>query len=98
MKSTKLAALSILAASLGMGATPQTLPYHQSQNQSQKSQQQKHNDGLDKQIVTVRRGAVTPLNPAGINGIEFDYGTPPKQYGQWLQSTRRQKWTKSKRK
>lgn len=25
-------------------------------------------------------------------------GTPPKQYGQWLQSTGRQKWNKKKKK
>lgn len=30
----------------------------------------------------------------GINHIQWNAGTPPKQYGQWLQSNRRQKWNK----
>lgn len=39
--------------------------------------------------------------PDGVGGIQnsfWDFGTSPKEYGQFLQSTGRQKWTKSKTK
>jgi hypothetical protein len=93
MKKQTLAALAILGATMGMGAVPQTLPT----NQAQGPQSQKHNDGLDKEVTTVRRGPVTPLNPAGLVGndyFELKQNMSPKEYGQWLQSKGKQKWTK----
>jgi hypothetical protein len=38
--------------------------------------------------------------PDGIGGIRIpyiDHGTSPKEYGQWLQGTGKQKWIKSKK-
>jgi len=48
--------------------------------------------------IPYRRGNDTPPNPSGI--VERSYlgnGNDPKEYGQWLQSTGRQKWVKAKR-
>ncbi len=88
--------MAALAAMVGMVATPQNVP--QSQNQ-QNQNQQKHNDGVERQATTVRKGPVTPLNPSGLMGEYFVFKPTrsPKEYGQWLQSTGRQKWVKSKR-
>jgi len=91
MKSKALAALAILGATMGMGAVPQELPMAQ---QQVPVKSQKHNDGLERESIVVRRGPVTPLNPAGINTMLLNPGRSPKEYGQWLQSTGRQKWNK----
>ena len=89
MKKQALAALAILGATMGMGAVPQTVPTNQGQNQ-------RHNEGVDKQIMPLRRGPVTALNPSGLVGEHYiaPANRTPKQYGQWLQSTGRQKWIK----
>ena len=90
MKKQALAALAILGATMGMGAVPQTVPTNQAQNQ-------RHNEGVDKQIAPLRRGPVTALNPSGLIGEDYHFAPAnrtPKQYGQWLQSTGRQKWVK----
>ncbi len=94
MKKQALAALAILGATMGMGATPQNMPTNQTQNQ------QRHNDGVEKQLTTVRKGPVTALNPSGLMGEMLPWfpSRSPKEYGQWLQATGRQKWVKSKRK
>ena len=87
MKSKTLAAIAI--ASAGMASVPQNVPTNQTQNQ-------RHNEAVEKTPVTVRQGKVTPLNPAGLMGNEHIelYHRSPKEYGQWLQATGRQKWVK----
>jgi hypothetical protein len=98
MKKNALAALAIIGATMGMGAVPQNVPTANQQAPSQ-GQNQKHNEGVDRQITTVRRGPVTPLNPAGIGDISWgNPGRSPKEYGMYLQQTGRQKWVKKKRK
>lgn len=90
MKKQALAALAILGATMGMGATPQVVP-HQNQNQ------QRTNEAVEKTPTTVRQGRATALNPTGGMIEWLREGRSPKEYGQWLQQTRRQKWVKSKR-
>jgi len=34
------------------------------------------------------------IHTAGISSMPFNYGVPPKQWGQYLQRTGRQKWSK----
>lgn len=97
MKKQKLAAIAMALATMGMGAIPQTLP----SNQVQSPKSQNHNEGVDKQLMPLRRGPVTPLNPSGLTGDDYSYiGTnlSPKEYGQMLQAAGKQKWNKSKRK
>jgi hypothetical protein len=79
MKKKALAAVAILGATMGMGAFPQELPTTQQQSQSKS---QRHNEATDKQLSPVRRGPVTPLNPAGINFTQINPGRSPKEYGQ----------------
>ena len=87
--------LGIMLATLGMGATGSMAPAQQN-NQNQRH----HNEAIDRQLIPVRRGPVTPLNPSGVGGMTYvgNIGNAPKAYGQWLQSTGRQKWVKAKRK
>ncbi len=92
MKKQSLAALAIISATMGMGAVPQTLPTEQTQ------QTQKHNEGVEKTPVTVRQGKPTALNPTGGMTEFLAVGRSPKEYGQWLQHNRRQKWNKGGRK
>jgi hypothetical protein len=91
MKSKSLAALAILGATMGMGAVPQTVP-------TQQAQQQRHNEAVEKTPTTVRQGMPTAINPTGGYTEYSKVGRTPKEYGQWLQSTRRQKWDKGGRK
>ena len=43
--------------------------------------------------------AVATLNPAGLSMYGYnDYGRTPKEYGQYLQANKKQKWVKSKKK
>jgi len=82
-----LAAAGIMAATLGVSATPQTVP-SESQSNTRKS-----NDAVEKPARTVRQGRATALNPTG--GMTYLFpssGRSPKVYGQWLQSNGRQKW------
>lgn len=91
MKKQALAALAILGATMGMGATPQVVP------QQNQNQQQRTNEALEKTPVTVRQGRATALNPTGSMPVYFDdKSMSPKEYGQMLQRTGRQKWNKKK--
>lgn len=96
MKKRSVAALGIIAASLAMGAVPQTVPTNSNQGTTQS---QKQNEAVERQIMPYRRGPVTPLNPAGLDYTGYEnYGRSPKEYGQHLQATGKQKWVKAKRK
>ena len=54
-------------------------------------------DKSDKPTQNVRQEKEIKLDgTGGIEHYSFDSGMPPKLYGQWLQQTGRQKWTKSK--
>ena len=95
MRKQALAALALLGATMGMSATPQSAP---TESRQSPMKSQKHNDGLVNNQIMYRRGPVTPLNPAGLMQYEFENsGRSPKVYGQWLQSTGRQKWVKAKK-
>ena len=87
MKSKALAAIAMAIASAGMGAVPQNVPTNQTQNQ-------RHNEAVEKAPVTVRQGKPTALNPTGGYTELLNVGRSPKEYGQWLQYNRRQKWNK----
>lgn len=94
MKKQSLAALAILSATLGMGATPSSVP-----QQSNQQHQQRNNEAVERNPTTVRQGRATALNPTG--GMTYLFrpsGTPPKQYGQWLQGAGKQKWNRKKSK
>jgi hypothetical protein len=95
MKRKSLAAIAMAFATMGMGAVPMTVPTDQVQNLNQS---QKHNEGVQGPTNIVRRGPVTPLNPAGLdyNNYFGTEGRSPKEFGQWLQATGRQKWVKSR--
>jgi len=99
MKKNALAALAIIGATMGMGAVPQNVPTSNQQAPSQ-GQNQKHNEGVDRSVNIIRRGPVTPLNPAGLAGeyLPYYHSMTPKEYGMMLQRTGRQKWIKKKRK
>lgn len=83
-----IAMLGMMAAAMGMGAMPSATPNVLSAGQVQ------HQDALAKDlkeeeskiIQNIRRG---PENPSGRR-----MGFPPKNYGQWLQNTGRQKWNR----
>jgi hypothetical protein len=96
MNKKSIGVMAAMAAIVGMGATPQQIPTQQ----SQPTQNQRHNEATDKQLSPVQKGQVTPLNPSGLIGEDFGFShwRSPKEYGQWLQSAGRQKWVKSKRK
>jgi hypothetical protein len=81
-------ALAALAAFASLG-TPQTLPA-----QNAASQTQRHNEGLNKQIQPAKVETLPELMPGGGRQYVGKSGLTPKQYGQWLQSTGRQKWIK----
>jgi hypothetical protein len=91
MKKTSLAAVAILGATLGMGATPASVPQVQ-------QQQQRTNEAVEKTPTTVRQGKPTALNPTGGYTEYVFSGRPPKEYGQYLQAMRLQKWNKKLRK
>ena len=91
-KTLKLAALPLILATAGMGATPQILPTHQTQTQNQRI-----NEALQTNPQTVRQGRPTALNPTGGYTEYFENSRSPKEYGQWLQANRKQKWVKSKK-
>jgi len=79
-KTMSLAAIAALA----LGGAAQAMP---SQIQSKQT--------LPKQ----QRSNQREILPDGTGGVVFpwvDYGRSPKEYGQWLQYNRKQKWSKSK--
>jgi hypothetical protein len=91
MKAKSLAALAILGATMGMGAVPQAVP-------TQQAQQQRHNEAVEKTPTTVRQRTPTAINPTGGYTEYLKVGRSPKEYGQWLQYNRMQKWNKGGRK
>lgn len=94
MKKSSIAAMAALAAMVGMAATPQTVPANQRQGQGN----QRHNEGIERPATTLRQSRATALNPGGGIPIFNNPGISPKEYGQYLQRSGRQKWVKSKRK
>ena len=82
-----------------MAGAPITAPSAQGQQQGQ--QQQQKRDAVQANPTTVRQGRPTALNPTGSMPEFFPYSPDslkPKEYGQMLQRTGRQKWVKAKRK
>ena len=92
MKKKTLSAAAMMVATMGVGATPQTLPV------PNKVVQQKTNDAVAKIPTTVRQGKPTALNPTGGYDIFYHPGLSPKEYGQRLQMLGRQKWSIKRRK
>jgi len=93
MKKKSLAALAMMTASLGMASVPNV-----STVQTGQSKTIRVNDAVEKIPQTVRQGKPTALNPSGGGSFTYiDAGLSPKEYGQFLQRTGRQKWIKRMR-
>jgi hypothetical protein len=91
----RFGAIGAMAAAIAMAGAPAVGTT--SQGQSQNQHQQKR-DAVVANPTTVRQGRKTALNPTGgFEPIFFNSGMSPKQYGQWLQQTGRQKWQRSKK-
>jgi len=81
-----MAALALLAGGLGQ-MTPTALNAKTVEITQQAKQE------LPKQTRETRR----QILPDGFGGLDFppvDHGRSPKEYGQWLQYNRKQKWSK----
>lgn len=90
--------MSLAALALVMGGLGQ-LPTQTVEAKSASVKTIQLQDKSDKPTQNVRQEKEIKLD--GTGGIEYrnwDAGTPPKVYGQWLQQTGRQKWTKSRKK
>jgi hypothetical protein len=88
-KTMSLAAIAALA----FGGASQAMPTQIQSNQKIIEIQSKQT--LPKQ----QRSNQREILPDGTGGVVFpwvDYGRSPKEYGQWLQYNRKQKWSKSK--
>lgn len=91
MKKTHLglAIASIFAASAGM--VPTAVAHSPTPN----TQQMPVREAINKTIQAPQIEYIRELHASG--SFLDTSGTPPKQYGQWLQSRGRQKWTKKMR-
>jgi len=81
----------LAAAALAFGGLAQATPVSSIDKQGN-TITQKVNQPEQKRVRQSRE-----LPPDGMGGIDFpfyDRGRSPKEYGQWLQATDRQKWTK----
>ena len=92
MKKGLIGGIGLLAA-IAMGTAPTMVPAQQN-NQNQRH----HNEAIDRQIMPIKRQELPELMPGGGNSHVNHSGMTPMEYGQWLQSTGRQKWLKAKRK
>ena len=63
--------------------------------QTQQKQIVQDKQGNKKEVAQTREIKVDPLTGGLYSGF-YDRGRSPKEYGQWLQSTGRQKWNKKK--
>ena len=90
LKTTLLAAVGMIGA--GLQATP-TASINMSKTNditvSAKRNQEKKVIKQEKEIEFNMTG--------GLNYIDWHAGTPPKQYGQWLQYNKKQIWNKRKK-
>lgn len=86
-----LQGLAAVFALTGMSATPQTTIQAQPTGQHQT----KHNDAINRNI------AITPVDELkelhGSGTYLDERGLSPKEYGQMLQASGRQKWVKSRK-
>jgi hypothetical protein len=83
-------AIALAAALAATGMAPVSVP---AQN-TQQGQTQNKREALDSQIQPLKRQQLPELMPGGGRQYVNKSGLTPKQYGQWLQSTGRQKWIK----
>ncbi|MFD2921979.1 hypothetical protein ACFS6H_19825 [Terrimonas rubra] len=83
------------AATMLGGATQATVPVNQTPAAQQISIQAKQDN---KRTVTERKQSIVPNGLGGIDILPINYGRSPKEYGQLLQQTGRQKWNKKTKK
>ena len=87
-----LQGLAAVLALSGMAATPQTTVQVQ-QHATQQSRQ--HHDAIDKQFAVTPVTRMEELKSSG--ALLHNSGLSPKEYGEMLQRTGRQKWVKAGR-
>jgi len=86
-----LQGLVAMIALSGMSATPQ----NNIQAQPTGQHQTKHNDAINVQIAPVPVDQLKELHRSG--AYVHNSGLTPKEYGQMLQASGRQKWVKSRK-